>query len=229
MSEPHIALVAEGSTDYVVIEAALKAIIGGPFVLTQLQPEKTNPQTGQGWGGVFKWCWEFRKRGSENLGHDPTLGGFDMVIIHLDADVLDKSYADYGESLVEAAADLHPLPCPQPCPPPERAIIVIEDVLKSWLGVHAVDEKAIFCIPSKTCDAWLAAAILPDRHELLNNLECNLRVETDLRILPLEHRVKKSRRFYMEKAKILVSSWPEVKRRCPQAAVFERNFLEKGI
>ena len=49
MSELRIALVAEGPTDYVIIEAALKAVLPKPFILTQLQPEATRPDLGQGW------------------------------------------------------------------------------------------------------------------------------------------------------------------------------------
>lgn len=55
MSNLHIALVAEGETDLVIIEAALKAIIERPFILTKLQPEATNPKMGTGWSGVLKW------------------------------------------------------------------------------------------------------------------------------------------------------------------------------
>ncbi len=54
MSELHIALVAEGPTDYEVIHAALKAVLPKPFVMTQLQPEATQPNMGAGWGGVLK-------------------------------------------------------------------------------------------------------------------------------------------------------------------------------
>lgn len=51
MSNLRIALVAEGPTDYVLIEAALKAVLGKQtFVLTQLQPEVTSPSFGGGWG-----------------------------------------------------------------------------------------------------------------------------------------------------------------------------------
>lgn len=52
MSNPRIALVAEGPTDFVIIEAALKAILQRPFVLNQLQPEPTRPEM----GGRLGWC-----------------------------------------------------------------------------------------------------------------------------------------------------------------------------
>jgi len=86
MSDVRIALVAEGPTDKVVIEAALKALLQRPFVLTLLHPEATRPDLGAGWGGVFKWCYEFRQRGAAGFEADPILGGFDLVIVHLDAD-----------------------------------------------------------------------------------------------------------------------------------------------
>jgi hypothetical protein len=57
MSDLRIGLVAEGKTDQVVIEAALKAILERPFILTLLQPETSDPfgdagPLGGGWGGV---------------------------------------------------------------------------------------------------------------------------------------------------------------------------------
>lgn len=52
MSDLRVALIAEGPTDVVVIEAALKALLPRSFVLAQLQPEPTRPKMGTGWGGV---------------------------------------------------------------------------------------------------------------------------------------------------------------------------------
>lgn|GEM_PF-6810164 len=52
MSELRIALIAEGATDLIIIEAALKAIIKPPFILNLLQPEATRPDIGGGWCGV---------------------------------------------------------------------------------------------------------------------------------------------------------------------------------
>lgn len=57
MSDLRIALVAEGPTDCIVIEAALNSFLTRPFILTQLQPEDFQAlggfgATGAGWGGV---------------------------------------------------------------------------------------------------------------------------------------------------------------------------------
>src|SRR5688500_16634117 len=97
MSEPRIAVIAEGQTEVLVIEAALSAILGRPVDVTALQAEATRPLLGSGWCGVLKWCREFASRGGQSLETDPILGGFDLYVLHVDADVSDSSYADGGE------------------------------------------------------------------------------------------------------------------------------------
>ena len=71
MSDLRIALVAEGPTDLVIIEAALKAILPRAFVLTQLQPEATHPNLGQGWPGVLNWCHAASQRHTGTIDQDP--------------------------------------------------------------------------------------------------------------------------------------------------------------
>lgn len=222
MSDPRIALIAEGPTDYIIIEAALKAVLQRPFVLAQLQPEPTRPEMGGGWGGVFKWCQEFRLRGAASIELDPTLSQFDLVIVHLDADVAGKQYADCSPEVEKAAAALHPLPCEQACPPPANTVAAMETVLLSWLGIVAVGPKSLFCIPSKASDAWLAAARLPSGHALLTGLECNLNLETALMQLPKGQRLRKSAHEYRTHAGSITKQWQQVKKNCTQAGAFEQ-------
>ena len=99
MSDLRIALVAEGPTDYVIIEAALKAILPGAFILTQLQPEASLPEMGNGWGGVLKWCHAASQRHVGPVDQDPTLAGFDLIIIHLDVDVSTMDYGNLGQEV----------------------------------------------------------------------------------------------------------------------------------
>ncbi len=81
MSEPlRIGLVAEGPTDYEIINAALLAVLPVPFVMTLLQPENTQPQFGGGWGGVLKWCHAASRRHTGPLTQDPTLSLFDLLV-----------------------------------------------------------------------------------------------------------------------------------------------------
>lgn len=223
MYDPRIALVAEGSTDFVVIEAALKAVLQRPFVLNQLQPESTRPEMGGGWGGVFKWCQEFSQRRLANIASDPTLSQFDLVIVHLDADVAEKKYADYGDAVMQAALTLQPLPCAHPCPPPSNTVVALESVLLSWLGIPAIGPKSLFCIPSKATEAWLLAAVLPVDHALLTELECNLDIETRLAQLPKGQRIRKNVHEYRNRAGAVTSQWAQVKARCNQAALFDQE------
>ncbi|MBI5901717.1 MAG: hypothetical protein HZB40_21170 [Rhodocyclales bacterium] len=224
MSELRIGLVAEGPTDVVVIEAALRAFLEQPFVLTQLQPEPSQPQMGSGWGGVLKWCQAFRQAGYAALEDDPKLEGFDLLILHLDADVAGKSYADYGPAVAQMAVDrgLPPMPIAQPCPPPSATVAPIHDLLRAWLGVAMLGPKTVVCIPSKATEAWLAAALLSNEQDLMTEIECEMNIAGILAGLPKAQRVRKSPREYSARAAALTFAWEgSVKQHCSQARDFE--------
>jgi len=222
MSEVRVALVAEGPTDLVIIEAALRALLSKPFTLTLLQPEPTRPRFGGGWCGVLKWCREVAARGTISLETDPTLasGGFELFVIHTDADVAEASYSDGGAAVASAAQGLPALPCSKPCPPPEDSANEIRARLLAWLGMTTVGQKTVLCVPSKASEAWLAAALFADSHELLQELECNLKVEARLATLPMATRIKKKTREYQAKKAQITSAWGKVRRRCTQAERF---------
>ena len=112
-----MALIAEGPTDRVIIESALRAILPAPFTLALLQPEPTHPQLGSGWCGVFKWCRAFAARTPSSLESDPTLPDFDLFVIHVDADVAEAHYTDGGDKLAAAAPGLPSLPSAKPSGP----------------------------------------------------------------------------------------------------------------
>ncbi len=225
MSDLRIALVAEGATDLVIIEAALRAILPCPFVLTYQPPERTRPDLGEGWGKVMKWCREFHVRGYIALENDPTLDLFDMVILHLDADVADKSYANYGSDVVQMAQQdgLLPLPCPEPCPPASATIDNLKIVLLSWLGIKNIGSKSVFCIPSKSSEAWLAAAVFFDNADLLKELECNNKMEARLKSLSKNQRIKKTSRDYQRHASSISNRWSTVREICTQAEIFHTD------
>jgi hypothetical protein len=94
-----VALAAEGDTDAIVTHAALKALLPRPFILATIQPEPTRPRLGTGWGGVLRWCLEFAARGYARLEDDLTLPGFDLFVIHADADIAKYAYADVGPEI----------------------------------------------------------------------------------------------------------------------------------
>ncbi len=218
MSELAIGLVAEGTTDFVIIEAALRACLSQPFVLTQLQPEATRPEMQPGWGGVYKWCRSVAARGVGSPDRDPTLSRFDLLIIHLDADVADSGYSDI---LSEVPTDVLPLPCTKPCPPPEATVEALRVVALSWLGVQKLGAKTMFCIPSKATEAWLAVAVAQDIPRIMVDLECSLKVAARLANLPMERRIRKTKRQYQEHAATVQSQWPRITAMCTQARRFQ--------
>lgn len=226
MSETlRIALIAEGQTDMVIIEAALKAILPRPFVLTLLQPEATRPDVKGGWGGVLKWCRKFRTSGYASIEEDPTMEMFNFFILQIDADVAHFSYSDLGLEIEHEAqsAGWGGLPCYQQCPPAEATVTSLQSVLYSWLGITSVGNRSILCIPSKSTETWLAVAVYPDNHTLLNGLECTLNMEDRLKSLPLAKRIKKKVREYQNHAATVTREWSHVRQRCSQAETFHRN------
>lgn len=225
MSEPlRIGLVAEGPTDYEIINAALQAVLPMSFVLTLLQPENTRPQFGGGWGGVLKWCHAASQRHAGPLTQDPTLSWFDLLVIHLDVDVAAKSYADCGPWVAENAPAYGwgALPCGQACPPVGDTCAALEHVLLSWLGNATADDKTIRCIPAQSTGTWLACAVLDASDPLLRGAECNPALENQLASLPKARRIKKTVADYRRFAPAVTAQWEKVKTICSQAERFEQ-------
>jgi hypothetical protein len=227
MSELRIALVAEGPTDYETIQAALKAVLPDPFVMIQLQPEATQGMMGTGWCGVLKWCQAAGQRHSGSLDTDPTLVGFDLLIVHLDVDVASQQYADCG-TLVEDIAQHNnwsDLPCAQQCPPISDTVDLLVKAIESWLGQSTAGDRTLFCLPAQSSGTWLAAAVLPSAHPLLVDSECNLSLESRLAQLPLKERIKKTTREYRLHAPHITEQWEQIKQVCTQAEHFEQLVL----
>ena len=225
MSELRVALVAEGTTDRVIIESALKAILSTPFTLALLQPEPTHPKPGGGWCGVFKWCRAFAARTQTSLESDPTLPDFDLFVIQVDADVAEDNYAAGGEELAAAAQGLPSLPCSKPCPPPADTADEVRTRILAWLGLSKVGPKTVLCVPSKASEAWLAAGLCDEPHRILNGLECNLNLEAQLKSLPLKQRIKKNVREYSAHSVRMARQWDKVTSRCSQAQRFATEVL----
>ena len=84
----------------------------------------------------------------------------------------------------------------------------------------APGKKTILCIPSKSSEAWLAAAVFPSNRNLLQDLECVMNMETRLAQLPKMQRIKKGPREYLRHAAKITALWVELRRLCSQADVF---------
>jgi hypothetical protein len=225
MSDLRVALVAEGPTDAIIIEAALKALLPRPFVLTPLQPEPTRPRLGTGWGGVLRWCFEFASRGHAQIEDDPTLPGFDLFVIHLDADIAEGAYADVSPEIARIAAQRgwpH-LPDRVQCPPARGSADAVRARMLAWAGLQALGPKTVLCVPSKAIDAWLASAVLDAGHKLLGGLECNLNLQAQFEALPLSDRVRKTTREYRACERQISDAWAVVRQLCSQAERFSNE------
>jgi len=231
MSNPlRIALVAEGPTDGVVIEAALRSILNErSFVLTQLFPEASAAFVafGAGWVGVYRWCHFAAGRGGGRLSGDQLLfgtGNYDMLVLHLDGDVAAFRYAD--GSLTPLPTD-GALPCEQDCPPPSRTTNELRQVLLSWCGETATPPRTVVCMPSKSTEAWVVAALFPSDQAMVQGIECFASPELRLAQQPAAVRIRKKKKEYQSRAKELEQAWPRIS--APEALVeafrFQAEFL----
>jgi len=223
-----IAVVAEGKTDFIAIEAVLKAVLAVPFVLNRLPGEEIIAGTGEGWGGVLKWCHSMAnlaKAGNfTQLKMLPGLENYDAVIIHLDADVSGMSYQNYGHEVASLALknQWHVLPCQQPTLTATRRNL--HHVIASWLSpILLTAPENLLCLPAQAMESWLASAVLPGGHNLLINIENNGNLEAQLKVLGKKIRIKKDTLTYRQKAPAITKEWARVKQICTQAALFDAD------
>ena len=155
MTDIRIGIVCEGPTDFTVIKAALGSILGArTFVPSLLQPDLdamggAGPN-GSGWIGVQRWC-------QQNAPVTASLGGYDLVVIHVDADIADDARND----------------CVEPCPPAENTVNRVTELLVTWLtdAPNLLSHIAFF-IPSKQTEAWIFALLRSGELAGVPNLEC---------------------------------------------------------
>lgn len=252
MSSFTVAVVAEGSTDHVVIEAALRATIAEDLRILRLQPEPsgylglgpanaTPEGRQQGWCGVFEWCRQYRLVEGGLLDEHPLLTARrpDLLVLHLDSDVAEKKYTDCNEKIAAEAATLGALPCVDPCPPPCPPVHPPTDalaaVLRSWLSPTAIGPRTVICIPSKAIESWVAAALPDDSGiRIQGDIECDPDMPARLEPLRNELAVKRKRigqekrkrsRDYFKHAPRITAEWSRVCERCSQARRFHEDLL----
>jgi hypothetical protein len=212
MSEPlRVALVAEGPTDRTVIRSALKAVLGErPFVLNQLQPEESLAfgPLGTGWSGVYRWCKAAAKEGAGRLaGNALPFLLHDILVLHLDADVAGEKYSNGG--IVKERRDGN-LPCERDCPPVADTVNALRAVLLSWCGEKAVPPRVVICMPSKSTEAWVLAALFPRDLAMRGYIECYRDPEGRLGQQPAEKRIRKRTRDYQNHADEMTKAWPRL-------------------
>ena len=230
MSDPlRIALVAEGPTDGVVIESTLKSILDErPFVLKQIFPEGSTSfgEFGSGWIGVYRWCRQSARRGGGALSNDNLIfQNFDLLILHVDADVAGFDYAD-GTITPEATDGA--LPCEQQCPPPTDTTNALRPVLLSWCGETQIPVRTVICMPSKSTEAWVVASLFPNDQAVQQGIECYADPESRLGQQPKAKRIRKKKRDYEGRAVELAAAWPDLVApgELGEALRFQEEFLQ---
>jgi hypothetical protein len=229
MSDPlRVALVAEGPTDRIVIEAALRAMLPDrPFVLRQLQPEGSLAfgELGGGWTGVYRWCRQAAARGRGRLADDALLfENYHLLLLHVDADVAGKRYSD--GSVTPQSGD-EALPCERPCPPASATTNALRSVLLSWCGEAAVPARTVICMPSKSTEAWVVAALFPHDLAMKRGIECFPDPQSRLGQQPKSRRIRKRQADYQGIADRLEEAWPRLAAHgeLSEAHRFQADFL----
>lgn len=228
-----IALVAEGVTDYEVLRAAIASMLNGvSFDLKLLQPEASVAFTGGGeagpfgggWKGVYKWCLQSVQRGEGSLSEDPLFVGYDILILHLDADVADEDPANHR---IDPIPDLSGvLPCAQDCPPPSATTNALRQVLLDWVGETQTPKQTVLCTPSKSTEAWVMAVFYPqDRDMQKRGWECHPNPESRLGQQPAKMRFVKRQADYELRHHELQAGWPVIARRLSEAQRFRDDFM----
>lgn len=234
MSETvRIALVAEGVTDYEVVRAAIGSMFNGrSFDLKLLQPEGSFAFSGGGdagpfgggWKGVYRWCLQAAQRGGGNLRGDPLFIAYDLLVLHLDADVANEDPANQTIAPIPGLAGV--LPCAQDCPPPSATTDPLRRVLLSWVGETQIPAQTVLCTPSKSTEAWVMAVFFPgDRDMIRRGWECHPNPESRLGQQPAGQRFSKRRSDYQSRQAGLRAGWPAIAARLSEAQRFRDDFM----
>ena len=234
MSNPvRIAIVAEGRTDQSVLNAGIVALVGNrAYTLRLLQPE--DPAASApfgvarpfGWTGVYRWCREAVDRAGR-LRDDVVLERYDIVILHLDADV---STANYPGAHINDAPNPNDLPCAHPvCPPCSNSTNPLRLVMLAWVGEAAAPPKSVLCTPSSSIEAWVLAGLYPgDPAVVGGNLECLAQPANLLQAKPANERLisggKKNVNRYVAREPDITAAWPNIRLVCTEAQRFSVDF-----
>ncbi len=230
---PNFQVVAEGKTDFYVIEELLKRLCTGDPTITRLMPyyepgsdpEECGP-LGQGWTGVRNWCTENRdERGSLQSRMSSRLFAHTVLIIHVDADI-----ASHPE-----------LNCERPCPPASDTVDEVRGAILRWSGDEMVPERTVLCVPSKSTEAWVLAALYPHDKPVHRTIECRRKPEsclvqkpeglvsgktiTNLATGRRKKVYKKDADAYMACASRIVDGWNTAQANCAQAKRLHDDLL----
>ncbi len=228
-----IGIVAEGTSDKIIIEALIGHLVPGEHVFLSLQPlrdiaEKGDPSNG--WKGVRQWC--FENLAQTGLTLDEFLSTeegrpIDLLIIHLDAGVAWERDLQEGIEPPFDAPDAATL-----CAPIGNADAHLRRIAARWLNAsEPLSPKLVFAIPAEDMETWVFAALFPDdplcaamdfecfhaSHQRpgfkLSLPKYNVLTRTSTGII-------KSVRVYRNLAPSVIENWHYARAKCAQAEQF---------
>lgn len=230
MSDLAIGVIAEGITDFYIIEAALNAILTESFTINLIQPEEPMGCTGGGWSGVYRWCRQVSAAGGETLTTSPLLSQYNIIIVHIDADVSTFQYS-HGNITDNLNNDL---PCQTNWPPIQDTIDNLTNVVLGWLSPLEVDRHTVLCIPSVCTESWAAVGIFGKFDKsILKTIEHNCQVcqylhskPTSIRLITTKSgKYKKLPPKYKANCHHVTQNWEFIKFHCSQAKDFNNSIV----
>ena len=149
---------------------------------------------------------------------------YDLLILHLDADVAEEDPANYSAFALPEFAGI--LPCEQPCPPPSETTNPLRELILKWLGEISTPEKTVLCTPSKCTEAWVVAICFPNDREVRKNAwECYPNPQNRLAQQPKSVRFAKRQVDYQKRQAQIQEGWPRISERLSEARRFRDEFL----
>ena len=207
-----VGYVVEGATDYLVLDALVEEFLKDDYIPTRIQPpisefaDQQGP-LGGGWRGVLRWC------GEANKGL--ALSNFDVLIVHLDADVAQES-------------ELDSLQLKSNCPPATFACDKLRSHITNLLNTNGTPH-IVLCTPAQCTEAWVFAALYYEDVPKYHDFECRREVERllipkpDKLVRDKDGQAKKQTANYRENLWAIVRKWANATSVCTEAKRFEEE------
>lgn len=233
MSEYHVGLITEGPTDAIILERIVGLLCpeNKHAVVTTISPTETELMNiipkpeGFGWGGVYKVCrdleWKLALQREAGICYD-------LIIIHVDGDVSNKTYQ---------SANIVAFPEAGKLPSFDQSKTVVENcemlaqVVKTWIAFSG--SNVLYCIPYINMDIWAAFSLYPqDRSYLFEswtedqlNSFLLIKGKREGRLIRNKAgKIRKNTNSYRNAAQNLtIDVWHELTASMEQAVQFERD------
>ena len=167
MSDIRIGIVSEGPLDQKLITSIVNAEFPDKSIIySNISPTEDEISTGKkeegfGWGGVYKIC----KNLDTKLEMLKAAGmEFDLLIIHVDGDVMMATYPSAGINIIDETDGQ--LPCFEEDDSIENNCRKLTKIVDNWYSYE--NNRIVHCIPYINSDVWVAYALYEEHRELIS-------------------------------------------------------------